>query len=60
LKSRKEILEKVYSKEVKVREKIIQHRQYQPIEGAAAQLEVLLDIRYLLEQINAHTLRVPR
>jgi len=48
MRRREEILEGAYSKEVKIQDKIRQHRQYMPIEGAAAQLEVLLDIRDLL------------
>ena len=49
-----EILAGCYSKEVIIKgsggipDKIMQHAQFKPVEGAAAQLEVLLDIRRIL------------
>lgn len=54
LRSDEEILSGVYSKEVLIKgsggipDKIMQHSQYKQLEGAAATLEVLLDIRRIL------------
>jgi hypothetical protein len=59
MRSREEIIEGVYSKEViskgsnGIPDKILQHRQYRPVEGGAAQLELLLDIREYLSILVA-------
>jgi len=58
MRSREEILNDVYSKPVIAKgnggipDKVLAHSQYRPIEGGAAQLEVLLDMRDLLCKDN--------